>query len=167
MTTRYAKLIKNDIVDGEGICVSLWTQFCPHRCPGCHNPGTWSEDGGIEISDNLIQEIIQAISANGVMRNFSVLGGEPLVDRNLTFVSMVVQEVRKAYPDIKIFVWTGYTYEQMTSEQQKVVNMCDILIDGPFILSQRDITLPFRGSANQRVIDVQATLKNKKIILYK
>ena len=75
---KYANLIKNDVVNGEGICVSLWTQGCPFRCPGCHNPETWSFEDGIDVPNDLKGQIVKAISDNGITRNFSVLGGEPL-----------------------------------------------------------------------------------------
>ena len=102
--TRYAKITFNDIVDGEGICVSFWTQGCPFRCPGCHNPDTWDFNGGVEIPSDIKGQIIKALSANGVQRNFSVLGGEPLCEENLDLVHSLIMAVRIAYPEIKIFV---------------------------------------------------------------
>ena len=153
---RIAKIKYNDTVDGEGICVSLWTQGCSHHCEGCHNPETWDENGGYEISlEDLKKTIIEAIPANGIKRNFSILGGEPFSPNNIDNTAKILEEVRKAYPDIKIFVWTGYKLEQLLKlydNMNKILSNIDVLIDGPFILKQRDITLKLRGSDNQRIL---------------
>ena len=154
---QYAGLIENDFANGQGVCTSLWVQGCPHRCPGCHNPETWDFKGGYEIeSQEIINKIIQAISANGITRNFSILGGEPLCPENLPFVEEVVIKIRDSYPDIKIFLWTGYTLEYLKKQKEQrienILSRIDVLIDGPFILAQRNITLPLRGSENQRVL---------------
>lgn len=151
---KYAGLKENDIVDGEGICVSLWTQGCPHRCPGCHNPETWSYNGGMEIDmDELTTMVIQAIEKNGVKRNLSILGGEPLCPPNIDFVISLVNIVRTLFPNIKIFIWTGYRLEDLQKQyQQSLFDKIDVLIDGPFILEERDITLKLRGSKNQRAL---------------
>lgn len=151
---RYAGLKENDIVDGEGICVSLWTQGCPHRCPGCHNPETWDYQGGTEIDmGELTTKVIQAIEKNEVKRNLSILGGEPLCPHNIDFVISLVNIVRTLFPDIKIFIWTGYRLEDLQEKyQQSLFDKIDVLIDGPFIMAERDITLKLRGSKNQRVL---------------
>lgn len=151
---RYAGLKENDIVDGESICVSLWTQGCPHRCPGCHNPETWDYNGGMEIDmGELTTKVIQAIEKNGVKRNLSILGGEPLCPHNIDFIISLVNIVRTLFPYIKIFIWTGYRLEDLQEKYQKsLFDKIDVLIDGPFELSQRDITLKLRGSKNQRVL---------------
>lgn len=151
---RYAGLLKNDIVDGDdGICVSLWMQGCPHHCKGCHNPETWDFEGGKEIEINdLVKQIISSISENGIIRNFSILGGEPLAPQNIENTYYILNEVKKAYPEIKVYLWTGYTYEKIKKEAKKIFKLVDVLIDGPYIESLRDLTLKLRGSSNQRVI---------------
>lgn len=149
---RYAGLETNDIINGEGICVSFWTQGCPHKCVGCHNPETWDYDEGLELPNDIRGRIIKAISANGLTRNFSVLGGEPLCKNNLALTLDIVSAVRIAYPGIKIFLWTGYTKEELDLEQAEVLKLIDVLIDGPFIQELRDTTLKLRGSSNQRVL---------------
>lgn len=156
--TKYAKIKFNDIVDGEGICVSFWTQGCPFRCPGCHNPDTWDFNGGVEIPSDIKGQIIKALSANGVQRNFSVLGGEPLCEENLDLVHSLIMAVRIAYPEIKIFVWSGFVIETLKKRAETnekladILKNIDVLIDGPFIQEERNITLKFRGSSNQRVL---------------
>lgn len=155
---KYAGLIENDFTDGCGVCVSLWTQGCPHRCPGCHNPETWDFNGGYEVPDDIRGKIIKAISANGITRNFSILGGEPLCDENLDFVLNIVSSVRIAYPHIKIYIWTGYTYRQLIERNDnrilEILKRSNILIDGKYEQDKRDTTLFLRGSSNQTIIEL-------------
>jgi anaerobic ribonucleoside-triphosphate reductase activating protein len=154
---RYAGLIKNDFTDGQGVCVSLYMQGCPLHCPGCHNSQAWDPRGGIEIDINELGKLIkQAISANGIQRNFSVLGGEPLAPYNLENTAKIIRYIRFIYPNIKIFLWTGYTLEKLNKDNEyikSILDDIDILIDGPYIENQRDITLFLRGSSNQRVLE--------------
>ena len=153
---RYAGLITNDFANGTGTCVSFWTQGCPHHCPSCQNPETWDFQGGKEVPTDIRGQIIKAICANGITRNFSVLGGEPLCDENLDEVDKIITSVRTAYPQIKIFVWTGYILEELKEKKNNKINhilsQIDVLIDGPFIQAERDITLELRGSRNQRIL---------------
>lgn len=153
---KYAGLNTNDFANGQGVCVSYFTQGCPHHCQGCFNPETWDFQGGIDRPDDIRGQIIKAICANGITRNFSVLGGEPLCDENLEDVENIIIGVRTAFPNIKIFVWTGYTLEQLIIKNNEHINnilkYIDVLIDGPFIESQKDLTLELRGSKNQRIL---------------
>lgn len=168
---RIAGLLKNDMVDGLGFSVSLWTQGCPFRCNGCHNPETWDFTGGMVVNrDKLIDEIITSLIANEVQRNFSVLGGEPLALQNCDDVNVIISAVRKVYPNIKIILWTGFTWEKLIDMNEPLVNsilsQIDILIDGQFELDKRDVTLWLRGSSNQRVIDVQKSLAAGAVNLF-
>ena len=155
---KFAGLMENDFTDGENICVSLWTQGCPFHCPECQNPQTWDFDGGYQVPDDLRGRIIKAISANGITRNFSVLGGQPLCEQNLDFVLNIITAVRIAYPDIKIFLWTGYTYQQLKERKderiEKILKQINTLIDGRYDKDLRDITLKLRGSSNQNIIQL-------------
>ena len=161
---RYAGIIQNDVAAGKGVCVTFFVQGCSQHCPGCHNPQTWDFDGGYEFTQDTMNNIIAALNANGVQRNFCVMGGEPLHPDNLFLTNLVISEVRKRYPNIKIYVWTGYLYEDLLAKHEKllqnILQNIDILIDGPFIQEQRDITLPMRGSYNQRIIELK---ENKKL----
>lgn len=155
---KYAAIKENDIVDGEGVCVSFWTQGCPFRCKGCHNPETWSFDSGIEEDENkLLNKILYLIDKNNVQRNLSILGGEPLCKQNREFVAKLVIAAKRRFPNIKIFLWTGYEIEFLKnindSNIKIILDNIDTLIDGPFIEEQRDISLKLRGSKNQRVLD--------------
>lgn len=147
---RYAGLIKNDIVNGEGVCVSFWTQGCPFKCKGCHNPQTWDFDGGKDLPNDIKGQIVKAISDNNITRNFSILGGEPLCEQNIELVKEILLAVKAAYPHIKVFLWTGYELEDI--QDTLILEKVDVLITGPYIEEQRDITLPLRGSYNQKIL---------------
>lgn len=171
---KYAGVINNDVVNGYDVCVSYWCQGCRFRCHGCHNPQTWDFDGGKDINeDELIKNIISAISKNGIQRNLSILGGEPMCKENRLFTAKLIRSVIKEHPSIKIFLWTGYVFESlyyhMTHNESIdfILRNIHVMIDGRFDINYRNIALPFRGSENQRVINVPETLKNKRMILYK
>lgn len=154
---RYAAIKYNDIVDTEsGICVSFWAQGCPNHCKGCHNPQTWNPNEGFEKGEEeLIKEICEAIGKNGIKRNFSILGGEPLAEYNKKQISNIITSVKKQYPNIKIYLWTGYILSDLTNKKDidimNILKNIDILIDGPYIEAERDITLKLRGSRNQNI----------------
>lgn len=155
---RYAGIEYNDVVNGNGICVSLFVQGCPHHCKGCFNSETWDFEGGKEIKDTEFKgHIIQALCANNVQRNFSVLGGEPLCPENLEFVDNIISAVRTAYPNILIHLWTGYTFKELKKMAHKeplinsILKKIDYLIDGPFVEEKKDLTLLWRGSSNQNI----------------
>ncbi len=158
---QYAGLIKNDFSAAPGVSVSFYTQGCPHRCPGCHNPETWDFTGGKEFTANILEEIIEALQANGIKRSFCILGGEPLCPENEFLTCMIVRHVKEKLPDTEIYVWTGYTYDQLkisaNPHLQNILQLIDYIIDGPYIEAERDITLPMRGSRNQRVIKIDRT----------
>jgi len=153
----YAGLNTNDFANGKGVCVSLFVQGCPHHCPGCFNPETWNFEGGEELPSDIRGQIIKAISENGITRNFSILGGEPLCKENIEEIDNIITSVRTAYPHIKIFVWTGYVLEELKEKNNEIINhilsQIDVLIDGPFIEAEQDITLELRGSKNQRILN--------------
>ena len=154
---RYAGLNKNDFAAGEGVCVTLFTQGCARHCPGCHNPETWDFNGGKEFTQEVINEIIEAIGANNIQRNFCVMGGEPLNIDGYSVTKPAVDAVRATYPDIKIYIWTGGLYEDVIQIPQikELLEKCDYLIDGPYIQELRDVTLKMRGSRNQRIINLK------------
>lgn len=155
---KYAGILENDFVNGQGVCVSVWVQGCPLHCSGCHNPQTWDFKGGIDIGeDGLIDRVLDALNANGVKRNLSILGGEPMCEPNADFIQLLIYVVKKHNPNIKIFLWSGYTLEQLQEKAKEdknikyILDNIDMLAAGPFILAERDITLPYVGSRNQKV----------------
>ena len=151
---RIAKIENNDMINGIGVCTSVWFQGCPHHCPGCHNPETWDFKGGYEISyEELEEEVLNKIGENGIIRNLSLLGGEPLCQQNIAYAQKIAAAAKERYPNIRVFCWTGSFIENIIDKYGKeVLEDIDVIIDGPFILEQRDITLPLRGSKNQRVL---------------
>ncbi len=159
---RVAGINGNDMVNGEGICVSLFLQGCPHHCPGCFSQKTWDPKGGEPWDwNNLINHIIELITANGIQRNLSILGGEPLdTYEKRDFIKLLLKVIKDKFPNIKIFLWTGYTFSQLREDTNligvgEILNNLDYLIEGPFILKERDITLKWRGSRNQNIINMK------------
>lgn len=162
---KYAGLNTNDFTAAPGISVSFFTQGCPHRCQGCQNPETWEFNGGKEFTPQVLNEIITALTANNVMRNLCIMGGEPLCEENELLTLLVISQAKEKVPDVKIYVWTGYIYENLlknpSPQLQKILSMTDVLIDGPYIEKLRDITLPMRGSSNQRIIELKENNNEK------
>ena len=159
---RIAGINENDMVNGEGVSVSLFLQGCPFHCKGCHNPETWDPKGGEPWDWNiLINHILELIAANGIQRNLSILGGEPLdTYEKRDFIKLLIRVVRREYPNIKICLWTGYTLSQLTEDTNligagEILQNIDYLIEGPFKLKERDITLKWRGSRNQNIINMK------------
>ena len=156
---KYSGLIKNDMSAAPGISVTFFTQGCPHRCAHCHNPETWDFKGGKEFTVDTLNEIYDALGANDIKRNFCIMGGEPLCEENEFLVHMILLNVKEHFPDTKIYIWTGYYYEDLKSRKEtkigKILDMTDVLIDGPYVHELRDLTLPMRGSSNQSIINLK------------
>ena len=156
---RVAGINGNDVVNGEGVSVSLFLQGCHFHCKGCHNPEAWDPNGGnIWDWNDLINYIIELISANGIQRNLSILGGEPFdtYDKR-DFIRLLIKVVKQKFPDIKICIWTGYTYKELIeiTDIGYILQNINYLIEGPFKIEERDITLKWRGSRNQNIINMK------------
>lgn len=163
---RYASIKPNDSINGEGVCVSLFVQGCEGKCPDCFNKETWNFNGGKPFGGRELQYIKRSLTANGIKRNFSVLGGEPLHSNNIKEVTTIINEIKTFDNSIKVYVWTGYLYEDLLKKYgEKIFKNIDVLIDGKFEEDKKDITLKLRGSKNQRIINVQKSLKGNKIVL--
>lgn len=164
---RYSKIKNNDIVNGKGITMSIWTQGCPHKCSGCFNPETWDYNNGKEFGSNDLDYILNNINAFNINRNLSILGGEPLCPENIDGVLMLCKKFKEKYPDKLIYTWTGYTIEAFNDIQKQLLNYIDFLIDGKFVKELKNLSLELRGSTNQRVIDIKSTINKNKLVLYK
>ncbi len=162
---KFIKIKDNDIANGVGITMSLWTQGCPHHCKGCFNVETWDFNKGKEFTELDLKYIFDNINKNDIHRDLSILGGEPLCPQNIEGVINLCKEFKKIYPNKKIYIWTGYTLEEFNDTQKSILKYIDVIVDGKFIEEKRNLSLKLRGSENQRVINVKETLKNKKIIL--
>ena len=163
---RFSKIKDNDIANGIGITMSLWTQGCPHYCEGCFNKETWDFNAGYEFSIENEKYIIDYIDKNNVKRNLAILGGEPLCSQNVDGVIDLCKKFKQIYPEKIIYVWSGYVIEEFNEKQKEILKYVDVLIDGKFEQDKKNLTLTFRGSSNQRLIDVKKALEKNKIVLY-
>lgn len=153
---RIAKIKPNDVANGEGLIVSVWVQGCPHHCKGCFNKETWDFNGGREFNCEDYTTILDMLDADGIKRNLSILGGEPMARQNVIGVLSLINFIKSNRPDTKVYLWSGYTYEQIQEMYGEDVlkDFVDVLIDGQFILEEKDLTLKLRGSSNQRIINI-------------
>ena len=159
----YGKINKTDIANGVGVRVSLFVSGCRHKCKGCFNPETWDFTYGQKFTTETIREILDALAPEYIS-GLTVLGGEPLDIENINDVSLLLYHVKRLYPTKTIWVYTGYNYEVI--RRHPIMGYIDVLVDGSFIESLKDISLRFRGSSNQRIIDVQASLKSDSVVLW-
>ena len=156
----YGRINKTDIANGVGVRVSLFVSGCRNRCKGCFNPETWDFNYGEKFTRKTVIEIDNALEPDYIS-GFSILGGDPFEPENITTVTMLCREMKKRYPNKTIWVYTGYLYEDI--KDLDIMNYIDVLVDGRFIEELKDLSLRFRGSRNQRIIDVPTTRKAGKI----
>ena len=151
---RYASIRSFDISNGEGIGVALFTQGCHFHCKGCFNQETWDLAGGKEYNLEVEDHIMELLSRDFIDR-FSILGGEPLLERNIVPITLLCKKIKKKYPDKKIWLYTGYDYDYIKDKLTDLFENVDVVVDGTYKEELRDLNLHFRGSSNQRVIDVK------------
>ena len=161
---RYNTIRKMDISNGPGVRVSIFMQGCHFHCKGCFNEETWDFKGGEEFTDDTINRVLELASADYIV-GLSVLGGEPMHPKNIDGTTRLVKAFREKYPKKNIWIWTGFLFDK-DLKGKEVLNYIDVLVDGTFKIDLFDPTLKWKGSSNQRVIDVKESLKNKKIVLY-
>lgn len=161
---RYADITTCDIANGKHLGVVLWCQGCSLNCPGCHNLDSHACESGKEFTEREEILIFEELKKPQIKR-LTLSGGHPLEPYNIDTCTKLCQRVKKNFPDIKIWCYTGWLWQDV--KDLYIMNYIDVLVDGPYIADQRDITLAWRGSSNQRVIDVQASIKNNNVTLYK
>ncbi|MCI7633916.1 MAG: anaerobic ribonucleoside-triphosphate reductase activating protein [Mollicutes bacterium] len=163
---KYAKIRKMDISNGEGVRVSLFVQGCSFHCKNCFNQETWDFNGGKEFTTAEIQKIIE-LADKDYIAGLSILGGEPLHNNNVDEVFHIVATFKEKFPNKDIWLWTGFKFEDAIKDSKRKLILCniDVLIDGQFEEDKKDITLKWRGSSNQRVIDCKKSLAENKVIL--
>ena len=149
---RFVAITQADVNNGNGCRTTLWIAGCNHHCPGCHNSWTWDYNQGkhwADIKDRLYKNL-----SKPYIKGLTLSGGDPLDQSpdDLEDLICILSTIRKDFPDKDIWLYTGYVYEDLNDLQRKVLEKVDVLIDGPYIQEQRDITLPFRGSKNQRIL---------------
>ena len=191
---RYASIRSLDISNGEGVGVSLFVQGCPFHCKNCFNSETWNFNGGKEWTEKTKNKFMELIDRPYIKR-VSFLGGECLADQNLDGVLDLIKEIRISFPEKTIWLYTGYKLELLSEEiynstkqictishfypipnktefaenqakRREIIELCNIVVDGEYIDEQKDLTLKWRGSKNQRVIDVKQSLAQNKVVLY-
>ena len=161
---RYNKIRKMDISNGPGVRVSIFTQGCAFNCEKCFNPETHDFKGGEEFNQNTIDKVLQLCDDDNI-KGLSILGGEPLHPKNIEGTTELAKAFREKFPNKDVWVWSGFKYDKDLKDKE-VLNYIDVLVDGQYIDALRDPRLKWKGSQNQRVIDVQQSLKNNEIKLF-
>ena len=159
---RWSAIRKQDIANGPGTRVSIWVQGCPFHCKGCFNPETWNPDAGHVLGPKVLKQFLD-FGNNNYIFGYSILGGEPLL--NCKDMLQLVMAIKEKYPNKTIWMWTGFKYEDLTNEQKEILKYIDVLVDGQFIDELKNPNLKFRGSSNQRIIDIKQSLANNNITL--
>lgn len=162
---RYNKIRKMDISNGPGVRVSIFMQGCTFRCKGCFNPETHDFSGGKEFTDETIERVLELCRQEYIV-GLSILGGEPLHPKNIESTTKLAASFKKKYPNKTIWVWSGFLFDRDLKDKE-ILKYIDVLVDGQYSCELYSPILRWKGSSNQRVIDVQASLKNNKIILFK
>ncbi len=161
---KYLNILDCDIVDGSGVRVTLFVSGCTHRCKGCQNPESWACNNGEEFTKEIEDKIIELLSRDYI-DGLTLSGGDPLFVPNRDAIFNLCKRIKEKLPNKTIWLYTGYDWEDINSLD--LLKYVDVLVDGKFILGLLDTTLAFKGSSNQRVIDVQKSLQENKIVLYK
>ena len=159
---RYLKIENVDIGNGLDVGSVLWVSGCSHHCPQCHNPQTWDKNAGEEFTGEVLDNLLDKLKRPYIKR-LTLSGGDPLFLGNRDEITNIVRKVKKNFPNIKIWCYTGYLWEEV--KDLPCMDFIDVLVDGEFKVELRDITLPFCGSSNQRIINVKESLKKGCVVL--
>ena len=147
----YMHIKTSDICNGEGLRVSLWVSGCEHKCKGCHNPHTWNRNNGRTFTNDTYERLVNALTT-GIKRGLTIIGGEPLTDYNYPEVLDLVKKLKVDIPDLNIWVYTGYYYDELIEQDKTdIFDYIDVLVDGRFEEELKDPDLKWRGSSNQRI----------------
>ena len=183
----YLKIEHEDVCNGTGLRVVLWLSGCSHCCYNCQNPQTWNPDSGIPFDESAKQEIFNELSKDYIS-GITFSGGDPLHENNLDEVLKLVQEIRISFPEKSIWLYTGFRWnyimnyqpvetddfdyieesynDRLMEKRKQIISLCNVVVDGEYIDEQKDLTLAYRGSKNQHVIDVKQSLAQNKVVLY-
>ena len=174
----YHNITYPDRNNGDGLRVCLWLSGCSHHCKGCQNPQTWNPNSGIPFDENAKKELFEELEKDYIS-GITLTGGDPLNEYNVRHLYLLLKEVKEKFSNKTIWLYTGYTFEHIMNLKEhwefctqtgtymfSILEMCDVLVDGEYKEELRDITLKWRGSSNQRVIDVQESLKQNEVVLY-
>ena len=162
----YHNITKDDMKNGDGLRVVLWVAGCSHHCPNCQNPVTWDPDDGILFDKNARKELLDIISQDYIS-GITFSGGDPLFESNREEVYELIEYIKSVYPNKTVWLYTGYTFNDLKKFVPiGILNKIDVIVDGPYIEKFRDTTLKWRGSSNQRVINVRKTIDTGNIVLH-
>lgn len=170
---KYAEIKNNDIANGEGVRVTLFVSGCTHHCKGCFNPMTWDFEYGEEFTEETAQSILDMLSPSYI-KGLTLLGGEPFEPVNQRGLLPLLKKVRELYPNKTVWCYSGYLFDkELLSDSRarcevtdELLGCIDILVDGEFVMEKKNIMLQFRGSENQRIIDVKKSLASGEVVLY-
>lgn len=166
----YSVIKYGDMINGRGIRVSLFLTGCSHRCKGCFNPSTWNPQTGYSFTENSENEILGYFKKyGGSLSGLSLLGGDPTFHSNIEPLKNFIQKFKREFPEKDIWIWSGYTWEEILSNNSllELISLCNVLVDGKFSLEEREISLQWRGSKNQRIIDIEKSVSKKEAILWR
>ena len=163
----YEKIDKCSVSNGVGVRTVLWVSGCDIRCRNCHNPQTWDFDSGIPFTEETMQELLYDLS-KPYIKGLTLSGGHPLDPHNAPKVLEIVKRVKMVFPNKDIWIYTGYVWEDIIKDNtlKEILKCTDVLVDGAYVDELSDISLAFRGSSNQRIIDVKKTLNSNEVILW-
>lgn len=161
---RYNKIRKMDISNGPGVRVSIFVQGCTFNCKNCFNPETHDFNGGEEFTDDTIEKVL-SLCEKDYVEGLSILGGEPMHPKNLEGVTKLAKKFKQKFPNKNLWAWTGFLFDNYLKDKE-ICKYLDVLVDGQYVDELHDPTLKWKGSSNQRVIDVQKSLKEGKVVLF-
>lgn len=162
----YHNITKDDMKNGDGLRVVLWVAGCSHHCPNCQNPVTWDPDDGVLFDENARKELLDIVSQDYIS-GITFSGGDPLFESNREEVYELIEYIKSVYPNKTVWLYTGYTFNDLKKFVPiGILNKIDVIIDGPYIEKFRDTSLKWRGSSNQRVINVRKTIDTGNIVLH-
>ena len=162
---RYHNITTDDMLNGDGLRTVLWVAGCTHQCKGCHNPITWDINGGIPFDEAAENELFEKLAPDYIS-GVTFSGGDPLHPENRSEIIRLCRKFHKAFPDKNIWLYTGYTFEEVQKDMSEILPLIDVMVDGEFVEAECDPKLHWKGSANQRVIDVKETLNSGEIELF-
>lgn len=167
----YHNITMDDMLNGDGLRTVLWVSGCSHKCPGCQNPITWDSHGGIYFDDAAERELFRNLQKDYIS-GVTFSGGDPLHPLNRMTIAKLAKKVKARFPTKTIWVYTGYTWERIYLLEKHdmlygLLKLTDVIVDGPYVERLRDISYPWAGSTNQRVIDVKKTLEKGEVVLWK
>ena len=168
----YLKIEHEDVCNGIGLRCVIWLTSCSHKCLGCFNKESWNPNNGTLFNEAAKKEIFDELSKDYIS-GVTLTGGDPLHENNISEVLSLVDEIHMAFPNKTIWLWTGYLWEEIwedndciNKKRQDIISLCDVIIDGEYMEEKRDISLKWRGSSNQRVIDVKKSLETGDVVLW-